>query len=85
MEKLRMCVVCRNMQDKHDLIRIVKDKEGKIFVDTTGKKNGRGAYVCKNPDCIEKLIKQKTLNKTFKTNIDDNIYEALKEECIGQK
>ncbi len=85
MEKLRMCIACRTMQDKHNLIRIVKDKDGNIFVDETGKKNGRGAYVCKNEDCLNKLIKQKSLNKAFKTNIDDDIYKILKEKCLGSK
>lgn len=85
MEKLRMCIVCRTMQDKRNLTRIVKDKEGNIFVDETGKKNGRGAYVCKNEECLNKLLKQKSLNKAFKTNVNDEIYQKLKEEIVGNK
>lgn len=84
-EKLRMCVACRQMQDKRNLIRVVKDKEGNIFVDATGKKNGRGAYVCKNKDCLKILTKQKSLNKAFKMNIDESVYKAIEEEILGQE
>ena len=83
MDKLRMCIACREMKDKRELLRIVKDKEGNIFVDETGKKNGRGAYVCKNTECLEKLQKQKLLNKTFKTNIDNEVYEKIKGVILG--
>ena len=83
-ERLRMCISCRNMKDKRDLIRIVKDKDNNIFVDLTGKKNGRGAYICKDKDCFDKLVKQKILNKTFKTNVSDDVYNNLKEEIFGK-
>ncbi len=83
METLRMCIACRNMKDKRQLTRIVKDKEGNIFVDKTGKKNGRGAYVCKDEECLNKLQKQKLLNKTFKTNVSEEVYNSLKEEILG--
>ena len=85
MEKLRMCIACRTLQDKRNLTRLVKDKEGNIFIDETGKKNGRGAYVCKNEECLNKLLKQKSLNKAFKTNVNDEIYQKLKEEIVGNK
>ena len=85
MEKLRMCIACRNMQDKKNLLRIVKDKEGNVFVDNTGKKNGRGAYICKKEECLNKAIKQKSLNKAFKTDIDVTIYEKIRENLIEQK
>ena len=78
-----MCIACREMKDKRELLRIVKDKEGNIFVDESGKQNGRGAYVCKSKDCIDKLQKQKLLNKTFKTNIDDAVYEKIKGVILG--
>lgn len=83
MERNRMCIVCRKMADKKELIRIVKNKEGEIFIDRTGKKNGRGAYICKDAECLKKLVKQKTLNKAFKTNISDEIYKSLEEEILG--
>lgn len=79
-EKLRMCIVCREQSDKKELIRIVKNKEGQIFVDKTGKANGRGAYVCKDKECFNKLCKQKSLNRAFKCNVPPEVYEKLGEE-----
>ena len=84
-DKLRMCVACRNMQDKRNLIRVVKEKDGNIFVDFTGKKNGRGAYVCKSEECLKTLCKQKSLNKTFKTNVDESVYKTIEEEIRGKR
>lgn len=83
MDKLRMCIACRAMKDKRDLLRVVKDKTGEISVDNTGKKNGRGAYICKDEECLKKLEKQKLLNKTFKTNVDDEVYKKIREEIVG--
>ena len=85
MERLRMCVACRQMKDKRSLIRVVKDKEGNISIDETGKKNGRGAYVCKESECFAKLKKQKSLNKAFKCNIDDEILSQIEEEVFGKR
>lgn len=79
-ERLRMCIVCREHSDKKELLRIVKNKDGEIFVDTTGKANGRGAYICKNPLCFQKLRKTKGLNRAFKCEIKDEVYEKLGEE-----
>lgn len=83
-EPLRMCIACREMKNKKDLLRIVKNKEGKIFVDETGKANGRGAYICKDTACLEKLKKQKVLNKTFKMMIEDSVYEEIKGAILGR-
>lgn len=85
MEKMRMCIACRQMQDKRDLLRIVKDKTEGVSVDLTGKKNGRGAYICKNEECLKKCIKQKSFNKAFKTNIDDSIYSQIQEVILGER
>lgn len=85
MERLRMCIACREMQDKRNLLRVVKDKEGNIFIDQTGKKNGRGAYICKNEECLKKLIKQKSLNKAFKCEINADVYESLRGEILGKR
>lgn len=74
---LRTCCVCRKIFPKTNLIRIVKTTDGKIFIDKFGKSNGRGAYVCKNKECRTKLKKMKSLNKTFKCQVDDEIYEEL--------
>lgn len=76
-----MCVVCRGQSDKKQLLRIVKNKDGEIFVDESGKANGRGAYVCKDRACYEKLCKQKGLNRAFKCNVSDEVYKKIG-ECI---
>jgi len=74
----RTCIVCKTQKEKKDLLRIVKSKEGTIEVDLTGKKNGRGAYICKNEDCLNKLIKTKKLEKVFENEIDNNLYESIR-------
>ncbi len=79
-KRQRMCIACRQMFDKKDLIRVVKNKEGQIFVDKSGKANGRGAYICSNKSCFEKLKKQKILNKAFKCMVDEQVYKQLEEE-----
>ena len=68
------------MVDKRDLIRIIKTKEGEYLLDTTLKANGRGAYICKNPDCFAKMIKTKGLNRTFKENIPNEVYQKIQGE-----
>ena len=78
-EKIRMCVVCRSQSDKKTLIRIVKNKEGQIFVDKTLKANGRGAYVCKEKECYAKLCKQKALNRAFKCDVPQEVYLKIGE------
>ena len=84
-ETLRMCIVCREMKDKRTLTRVVKNKQGEIFVDKTGKAGGRGAYVCSESACRAKLKKQKSLNKAFKCNIDENIINQIEEEVFGKR
>ncbi len=76
-----MCIVCRNMFDKRELIRVVKNKDGNFYVDRTGKMAGRGAYICKNEACHEKLKKTKVLNKNFKCEVPEQIYEELIKAC----
>jgi len=77
---LRKCLGCGEMKEKKTLIRILKSTEGEISLDETGKKNGRGAYVCKNADCLSKSIKNKGLERSFKMPIPEDIYESLKKE-----
>ncbi len=72
-----MCVGCREMKAKKELIRIVKNKEGEINIDLKGKAPGRGAYVCYNSDCMSKVFKSKILEKTFEQRIDQEIYDRL--------
>lgn len=77
---LRMCVVCKEMKPKKELIKIVKNKEGEIFVDNSYKANGRGAYICRSRTCFDKCLKQKNLNKSFKCEISTNILEQIEKE-----
>lgn len=78
----RMCLCCRNVFDKKDLIRIVKSGDT-VFVDETKSKNGRGAYICKSPDCLKKLIKSKGLDRAFKMTVDASIYEQVEKIING--
>ena len=74
----RTCMGCNGKKPKKELIRIVKNKEGEINIDRTGKMQGRGAYICDNIECLEKLIKTKRLEKMFETKISNEIYEKLR-------
>ncbi len=76
----RMCIACREMKDKRDLIRIVRSPEGEISLDFTGKKNGRGAYVCPSEECIVKCKKSRLLNRTFSQEVPLEVYDRLIEE-----
>lgn len=79
----RMCTGCMEMKPKRELIRIVKNKEGEVSIDVTGKKPGRGAYICKDIECLEKAVKQKRLEKNLEKKIDDELYARLKDEIIN--
>lgn len=82
---MRRCIACLEMKAKRELIRVVKSPEGEISLDETGRKNGRGAYLCKDPSCFRKAQKSKALNREFKTEIPDDIYQLMEkqlEECI---
>lgn len=76
---LRKCTGCGEMKDKRQLIRVVRNKEGDISIDKTGKKNGRGAYICESVACLEKAIKNKGLERSFKVSIPSEVYDGLKE------
>ncbi len=78
-EPIRECICCGDKFSKASLIRVVKNDSG-IFVDASGKQNGRGAYLCGKPDCLDKLIKQKRLNRAFKMNVSENVYQTLIKE-----
>lgn len=80
---LRMCVVCRKMQDKASLIRIAKNKDGSISVDVSGKMPGRGAYICADGDCAARSAKSKSLERSFKCAIPTEIFNALNKK-IGE-
>lgn len=81
----RMCVACRELKDKRSMLRVVKNSEGKIFIDFSFKADGRGAYVCDNPACVAKLKKQRLLNKVFSCAVDDAVYAAVEEEYFGKR
>lgn len=74
----RTCMGCNQKKDKNQLIRIVKSKYDEISIDRTGKKEGRGAYICDDINCLEKLIKSKRLEKVFEITISEEIYESLR-------
>ena len=78
---LRMCVACKESKPKRDLFRIVRYGDN-YSLDIMCNSNGRGAYICKNKDCIQKTIKSKILNKSFKQNIPDDVYDLLKENIF---
>ena len=80
----RTCIGCNEIKNKKDLIRVVKNKNGEIFVDKTGKANGRGAYICNNIECLEKAIKTKRLERTFEVAIESQVYENLRGEMLGK-
>lgn len=77
---LRKCLGCSQMMDKRTLVRIVRSKEGVISVDLTGKMPGRGAYICKDAECLKKAQKAKRLERAFSTEIEPEIYERLRAE-----
>ena len=72
-----MCVACRQMRDKSDLIRVVKASDGSVSADPVGKKNGRGAYICKSRECLAKARKAKRLEKALETQIPENVYDDI--------
>lgn len=74
----RTCIGCNEAKAKKELIRIVKNKSGEIFIDENGKKEGRGAYICNSVICLDKAIKNKRLEKLFETKIDEGIYQKLR-------
>ena len=80
---MRTCIVCRKSLPKKELYRIVKSGE-EIFLDKTGKANGRGAYVCGDQECFKKLKKCKMLNKAFSMEVKEEIYDKLLEALIGE-
>ena len=80
----RTCMGCNTKKNKNELIRIVKKQNGTIEIDKTGKLQGRGAYICDNIDCLEKLKKSKRLEKIFEMKIEENVYENLRGVMIDR-
>ena len=75
-----MCLGCQTKKDKRELVRIVRTPEGEIIIDPTGKKAGRGAYICNDLECLNKVMKSKRLEKNLETSISPEVYEQLKEQ-----
>lgn len=76
----RQCVGCRTMKDKKALIRVVKTPEGEVVLDVSGKKSGRGAYVCPDSACLKKARKSRALERVFELAIPDEVYDALEQQ-----
>ncbi|WP_024864372.1 RNase P modulator RnpM [Butyrivibrio sp. FCS014] len=76
----RKCVGCGEMKEKKELIRIIKTPEGEILVDTTGKANGRGAYICSNAECFRKAVRNKGLERSLKSSIPADVLERIEKE-----
>ena len=81
---LRTCMGCNEKKPKKELVRIVKNKDGQIFIDRTGKAEGRGAYICDSIECLDKVIKSKRLEKVFESKISEEIYNNLRGVIIDK-
>lgn len=77
---LRQCIGCGEMKSKKEMIRVIKTAEGKILLDATGRKNGRGAYLCPSMECFKKAVKGRGLERSFKMAIPREVYETLEKE-----
>lgn len=77
---MRRCLGCFESKPKKELIRIVKNKEGEVSLDKTGKKQGRGAYICYNEECLDKAIKAKRIDKEFEIELNEEIYALLRRD-----
>ena len=77
---MRQCTGCREMKSKKEMIRVLKTAEDEIVLDTTGKKNGRGAYLCFSAECLEKAMKNHGLERSLKTSVPQEVYDSLKKE-----
>ena len=77
---MRMCVGCREMKEKRSLLRIVKSPEGAISFDRVGKAPGRGAYICRSKECLDKAVRQRQLERALETKIEQTVFSQLMEE-----
>ena len=77
---LRPCIGCQEMKSKKEMIRVIKTAEDEIMLDATGRKNGRGAYLCPSMECLKKAVKGKGLERSFKMAIPKEVYETLEKE-----
>ena len=77
---MRQCIGCGEMKSKRELFRVLRTTENEILLDATGRKNGRGAYLCGNTDCLKRAVKSKGLERSLKTGIPAEVYESLEKE-----
>ena len=77
---MRQCIGCGEMKSKKEMMRVLKNAEGEISLDTTGKKNGRGAYLCSSRECLQKAIKSKGLERSFQMKIPQEVYDTITRE-----
>ena len=77
---LRKCIGCNEMKNKKEMMRVLKTPEGEIVLDVTGRKNGRGAYLCRSRECFQKAVKSRGLERSLKAQIPAEVYEALEKE-----
>ncbi len=82
---MRMCIACREMIPKKDMLRVVRNSEGNIVLDFSGKLSGRGAYLCNSDACVKKLRKQRLLHKTFSADVGEEVYARIEEEFLAKK
>ncbi len=83
-QPMRKCTGCNEMKEKRELVRIVRDPEGNVSVDLTGKKSGRGAYICKDKKCLAAARKAKRLDRAFECAVPDEVYERLEGELADE-
>ena len=82
---LRTCMGCNEKKPKKELVRIVRNKDGEIFIDRTGKADGRGAYICDSIECLEKVIKSKRLERVIEVQIPEEVYNNLRGVIIDKE
>ena len=80
---MRKCVGCQEMKSKKEMIRVIRTAENEFVLDATGKKNGRGAYLCPDRECLKKAVKSRGLERSFKQAIPEAVYESLDKEMVG--
>lgn len=81
---MRLCLGCNEMKPKKEMIRVVRSAEGEISLDLTGKKSGRGAYICKDVECFNKARKAKRFEKSFSCRIEQEVYEVMENELAAE-
>ena len=82
---MRMCLGCHEMKPKAELVRVVKDKEDKFSLDLTGRANGRGAYICKDVNCLKKARKSNAIDRAFSQKVSEEIYDLMEQELIDEQ